>query len=122
MRELKLTHLANVTSKTLKTGAVHWSVTLSAEGLMTKTRVLQGESSPILSGRDLQVLVSMSLNAYGCSMRHCFRPVGPCDKRTPTESTTNFPFVSDLSASLNTFFLILHNRPLTGILCTLLIS
>lgn len=53
MRELKLTHLANVNSKTLKTGAVHWSVTLSAEGLMTKTRVLQGESLPILSGRDL---------------------------------------------------------------------
>jgi hypothetical protein len=81
MRELKLNHLANVTRKTLKTGGVRWSVILSAEGLLRKTRMLQGESSHILSGRELWALVGMSLIMipYDCLTRHRFRPVGICD-------------------------------------------
>jgi hypothetical protein len=44
MRELKLSHLANVLHTPLRTGAERWRVKLSAEGLQKKTRELCGES------------------------------------------------------------------------------
>jgi hypothetical protein len=79
MHDLNLRNLANVTCRTLVTGAVCWNVKLSAEGLLTKSRVLQGESSPILSGRDLWALGGISLIPCGCLMRPCFRPERMCD-------------------------------------------
>jgi hypothetical protein len=51
MRELKLSYLANITCKTLSTGAMRWSVNLAAEGLATKSRTLCGEASLILQGK-----------------------------------------------------------------------
>jgi hypothetical protein len=44
MREYKLSHLANVTCRTLTTGAMRWGVKLNAEGLQRTTRKLTGES------------------------------------------------------------------------------
>lgn len=44
MREFKLSHLANVTCRTLTAGAVRWDVKLNAEGLGRRSRTLHGES------------------------------------------------------------------------------
>jgi hypothetical protein len=83
MRELKLSYLANITRKTLSTGAMRWSVKLCAEGLATKSRELCGESLRILSGRDLWALICRMVSLRGCWMRHCFSQVG-CATSAPS--------------------------------------
>jgi hypothetical protein len=65
MRELNISSLTSILSVTLSTGAVRWSVKLSAEGLQSKTRPLHGELSPKLRAR--------LLIPYGCG-----RPGGMC--------------------------------------------
>ena len=62
MRELNVSKLANITSSTISTGAARWSVKLCAEGLSSKPggpygRELCGESSQVLSIRDLWTLI-----------------------------------------------------------------